>query len=95
MVLLQKIELLVLDSVRKGAKRLTKQDKEKTFRKIKYLVESNNTSFYKVAKDLELSNVIFTDWKNGRSLPNAEKMVKIAKYFGVTVAYLIDTEDLV
>lgn len=34
----------------------------------------------------------FSDWKSGRSKPKAEKMQKIADFFGVTVDYLMTGE---
>ena len=31
----------------------------------------------------------FTDWKNGRSVPKIEKIIKIAEFFGVSVDELV------
>lgn len=30
----------------------------------------------------------FSDWKKGKSAPNVDKLILIAEYFGVSVAYL-------
>lgn len=35
----------------------------------------------------------FSDWKKGKSKPNAEKMLKIANYLGVSVEYLMTGKD--
>ena len=45
----------------------------------------HNTSVYKVAKATGIPNSTFTDWKNGRSSPKADKLIKIADYFGISL----------
>ena len=42
-----------------------------------------------VAKELGISSGAVTKWKNGAT-PQGETLIKIAKYFGVPVGYLID-----
>lgn len=34
-----------------------------------------------------------SDWKNGKSTPKQDKLMKIADYFGVTVEYLMTGEE--
>lgn len=46
----------------------------------------------KVAKDLEFSNATVTIWKKG-SQPTAEKIIKIADYFGITTDKLLGREQ--
>ena len=46
-----------------------------------------------VVKATGIPHSTFTDWKNGRSVPKAEKLQKIAAYFGVTVDYLMTGEN--
>ena len=41
-----------------------------------------------VCKATGLKAPTFSDWKKGRSNPNADKLILIANYFGVTVEYL-------
>ena len=36
----------------------------------------------------------FTDWKAGRYTPKADKMNKIAAFFGVSVEYLVTGKDI-
>ena len=49
-------------------------------------------------KDAEVSKITgitkstFTDWKNGKSKPNADKLIKIAKCLNTTVEYLMTGE---
>lgn len=43
----------------------------------------------KVAEGTGIPRSTFTDWKSGRSNPKLEKLLKIAKYFGVSIEELI------
>lgn len=52
------------------------------------LLADNNVTAYKVSKETGIGRSTFTDWKNGRSVPGTDKMIKIADYFGVSVEYL-------
>lgn len=45
-----------------------------------------------VSRETGISYSTFTDWKTGRYTPKAEKMQKIADFFGVTVDYLMTGE---
>lgn len=48
---------------------------------------------YKVATDTGITKSTFTDWKNGRSAPKAEKLYVLAKYFGVPMEYFVEDES--
>ena len=50
-----------------------------------HLLKLHNTSVYKVAKATGIPNSTFTDWKNGRSTPKADKLIKIADHFGISL----------
>lgn len=41
-----------------------------------------------VARKTNITKSTFSDWKNGRSVPGTEKLIKISEYFGVNVEYL-------
>lgn len=60
------------------------------YEKFARLLEEKDVTAYRVAKDLELSPSLFSDWKSGKSKPKADKLKKIADYFGVSVESLID-----
>ena len=47
-----------------------------------------------VAKATGITKSTFSDWKNGRSRPKDEKLLKIAEYFEVTLDYLRTGEAL-
>jgi len=57
------------------------------------LLRKNNTTAAKVAKETGIAPSTFSDWKNGRYDPKADKLQKIADYFGVSVKYLMTGED--
>lgn len=43
----------------------------------------------RVSRELDVSMGNISDWKNGRSVPNAVSLVKLADYFGCSVDYLL------
>lgn len=53
------------------------------------LRDARNLTDAKVAEATGISRSTFTDWKNGRSHPKIEKIVKIAKFFEVSVDELV------
>lgn len=46
-----------------------------------------------IAKATGITKSTFSDWKNGRSKPKDEKLLKIAEFFGVTLDYLRTGEN--
>ena len=48
---------------------------------------------YRVSEDTKITKSTFSDWKNGRSKPKDEKLLKIAEYFEVTLDYLRTGEE--
>ncbi len=53
------------------------------------LLNERGITVYRIAKDTGISASTFTDWKNGRSVPKADKMRRIADYFGVSLDELL------
>ena len=53
------------------------------------LLKMDGSTVYRVSKETGISASTFTDWKNGRSVPKADKLKKIADYFGVSLDYLL------
>lgn len=47
-----------------------------------------------VAKKTGITPSTFSDWKKGKSAPNADKQRKIAALFGVSVEYLATGNDI-
>lgn len=63
------------------------------YRNFERLLQVNNTTVYRVAKSTGISASTFTDWKNGRSVPKADKLKRIADFFGVSVDALLDGDS--
>ena len=57
------------------------------------LLDMNGVKSADVARATGISNMTFSDWKNGKSTPKMDKIEKIAKYFGVTTDYMMGTES--
>ena len=60
-----------------------------SYTKFDELLRAHGTSVYRVSKATGISASTFTDWKNGRSVPKADKMKRIADFFGVTLDTLL------
>ena len=57
------------------------------------LLKQHQTTVYRVAKETGISATTFTDWKNGRSMPKADKLKRVADYFDVSLEYMLGLED--
>ena len=53
----------------------------------KLLAEKEITP-YRVHKDTGIATATLSDWKNGKSIPKQDKMLKIANYLKVSLEYL-------
>lgn len=60
------------------------------YEKFAKLVEAKGVSVHQVAKATKIPYSCLTDWKAGRSKPKFDKLVKLAKYFGVDVEYFAE-----
>ena len=64
-----------------------------SYKNFERLLNLEQTTVYRVSKATGISASTFTDWKNGRSAPKADKLLRIAEYFGVSLEYLLDGAD--
>lgn len=62
------------------------------FDRLKILCDEKGISPYKACTDVGLNRAAVAKWKNG-SIPNGQTLAKIAEYFGVTVDYLLGSEN--
>lgn len=46
-----------------------------------------------VTRATGIKSPVFSEWKKGKSKPNAEKLVKIANFLGVSVEYLMTGKE--
>ena len=64
-----------------------------SFQIFEQLLKERQTTVYRVAKSTGIPASTFTDWKNGRSVPKAEKLKKIAAYFDIPLSYLLGADE--
>ena len=62
------------------------------YEKFRQLLEERGITAYRVAKDTGLTPTVFYDWKSGKSNPKFDKLLVIAKYFGVPVEYFVEEQ---
>jgi repressor LexA len=62
---------------------------------LEQLLKTNGLTVYRLAKETGISPTTFSEWKSGRSIPKADKMKRIADYFGVSMSYMMgDGEEI-
>lgn len=57
------------------------------------LLKDSGITAYKVSKETGISTATLTSWKKGNYTPKADKLQKIADYFGVSMEYLLTGQD--
>lgn len=62
------------------------------YERFERLAKNKGVTPYKISKDTGVPQPTLSDWKNGKSTPKADKLMKLAEYFGVSVDYLMGTE---
>ena len=66
-----------------------KQERIRNYMKYRALADAKGVSDYQVSKDIGLHNVVFSEWKNGKSQPKLDKLMKLAGYFNTSVEALL------
>ena len=59
------------------------------YQRFSEILSERGITVYRIAKDTGISASTFTDWKNGRSVPKADKMRRIAEYFDISLDELL------
>ena len=57
------------------------------------LLKTHGVTVYQVSKATGISASTFSDWKNGRSCPKADKLARIADFFSVSLDELLGTNE--
>lgn len=57
------------------------------------LLKSHGVTVYQLSKETGISASTFTDWKNGRSFPKADKLARIANFFSISLDEMLGTEN--
>lgn len=60
------------------------------YEKFRKLMQEKQVRAADVARATGIPTSTLSDWKNGRSKPKLDKLVKLANYFGVSISYFID-----
>lgn len=62
---------------------------------VKYveLRDKKRVTDYRVSMETGIPKSTFSEWKSGRSKPKFDKLLILAKYFGVPVEYFAEEES--
>lgn len=63
------------------------------YKTFKRLLDERNITAYQVSKDTGISQVVFSEWKKGKSKPKVDKLSILAKYFGVPLEDFIEVKE--
>ena len=66
---------------------------DKFTERLKELRIEKGFTFEQLAKKTGLSKSALNYWENGERIPNAQAVIVLAKFFGVTADYLLGLED--
>lgn len=61
--------------------------------RLKILVEKNNTTFYRVVKQLKISNATVTKWIKHNRVQKIETLIKLSDIFGCSIEFLIGRSE--
>lgn len=62
------------------------------YKNLENLLKERNLTIYKVAKDTNISTTTLYAWKHGEYTPKIDKLIVLAKYFGVNVIDFIRSD---
>lgn len=65
-----------------------------SYKKLEILVKSEGISFYALAKELDFPSSFFSEWKRGKMMPKAEKLIPLAKHFNVPMEYFMAEKEM-
>ena len=60
------------------------------YKKLAKLMEEKHVNASDVSRGTGIAKSSLSAWKNGKCQPKLDKIIKLANYFGVSVAYFID-----
>lgn len=61
-----------------------------SYSRFEEILKEKSITPYRVATDLGISPMSLSDWKNGKSKPKMDKMLKISEYLCVPVSDFLD-----
>ena len=57
------------------------------------LLETRGITAYKLSKETGFSQALISQWKNGKQVPSADRLMVVADYLGVSMDYLMCRTD--
>lgn len=63
-------------------------------KRLKDLRQSKNITLMQLALDTHLSKSAIAFWESGERIPNANAIIVLARYFGVSCDYLLGETDV-
>lgn len=71
------------------------ENKEIMARNIKHQMDKNDVNATELCKALGIKQNTFSDWVNAKNYPRIDKIEKMANYFGISKAMLVeDIQDI-
>lgn len=64
---------------------------ESLYKKYEELLNKTGKTSYRVSKDTGIGENTLSYWKTGRSNPKVDKLMILAKYFGVPIEYFLES----
>ena len=61
--------------------------------RLKELIDYNQITSYRLSQALNVSKSVVHYWLNGKTTPNADYIIAICQYFGVSSDYLLGLEN--
>lgn len=62
------------------------------YEKIQTLLDKQGITAYRLSKETKIPYTCLVDWKQGRSKPKADKLLKLANYFNVPIEFFLEEE---
>ena len=63
------------------------------YSRFEQMLQEKGLTAYKVSKSTGIAQATFSDWKNGKSVPKLNKMIKIAEFLEVPLEWLQGTSE--
>ncbi len=67
--------------------------KNKIKDRLKELLKERNITPYKLSQDLNISKSVVHYWLIGETTPNADYIIELSIYFGVSADYILGLKD--
>jgi len=61
--------------------------------KFEQLLKDRGLTAYKVAADTGIATATLTEWKKGTYKPKVDKLMVLAKYFGVPIEFFLEDPE--